>query len=130
MGLNLYLTNLFLEGGSGIQNIYALLKNAASSGQKIGSLIVFVAGVLMVIAAVVFIAKGLMSQGRGQTNWALTIILLVVGGVFMSAGAGGWGVLRRSTDAAANTLNEWTTKSPDGNWEKQDYTDEGGDEAE
>lgn len=100
------------------QNVTNLLKNAGSAFQTWGKVIVFVIGTIMVIAAVFFIAKGLMSQGRGQTNWALTIILLILGGVFMATGAGGWSVLKNVTGTTTNTLNEWADNNPGGNWEE------------
>lgn len=40
----------------------------------------------MLIAAVWQIAKGLMDQGRGQTNWFMVVLLFLVGGAFMYGG--------------------------------------------
>lgn len=72
-----------------------------------GSLILVVLGGAMLIAAAFFIAKGLMSQGRGQTNWALVFILLIVGGIFFGAGAtGGWDFLKNVSGGLSDTANE------------------------
>ena len=54
------------------------------AGQWAGYFVAFLGLVLMVIA-VVQIVKGFASHGRGQTNWLMTIAMLLVGG-FMFAG--------------------------------------------
>jgi hypothetical protein len=69
-----------------------------------GQVIVVIIGVIMVIVGVFLIAKGLMSQGRGQTNWFLAIVLLLIGGCL--AFAGGWGWLQDVGNGARNQLNE------------------------
>lgn len=64
------------------------------------------------IASVYFIAKGLMSQGRGQTNWALTFLLLIIGGAFMATSAGGatgWSLLEQISGGARQTIEDLGT---------------------
>lgn len=71
-------------------DLNTFLNRLGKSMQTWGQLVMIVLGVAMLIAAAFFIAKGLMSQGRGQTNWALVILLFVLGGVFLAGGIGGW----------------------------------------
>lgn len=84
----------------------SFLTNLGTKMQGWGALIVFVIGTAMVIAAVYFIGKGLMSHGRGQTNWAMTILLLIIGGAFMATGAGGWGLLKDIAEGSKQTIDE------------------------
>ena len=84
----------------------SLLINLGRKMQGWGALIVFVIGTAMVIAAAYFIGKGLMSHGRGQTNCAMTILLLIVGGAFMTTGAGGWQILTDIAEGSKHTIDE------------------------
>ena len=87
-------------------DLNSFLENLGDAMQSWGSLIVFVIGTAMVIGAAFFIAKGLMSQGRGQTNWALTFLLLIVGGAFMASGYAGWDLLVDIADGAHTTIDD------------------------
>lgn len=65
----------------------SFLQNATSTLKTWGGYVIVLIGVVMVIVSVYKIAKGLMSHGQGQpTNWAVAIILLVLGGAFMVGG--------------------------------------------
>lgn len=68
-----------------------------------GAMIVMIIGTVMVIASAYHIAKGLMSQGKGQTNWAMTFLLLLVGGAFMASG--GWTLLNTMSSGFQDTIN-------------------------
>lgn len=68
-----------------------------------GAAIVCIIGTVMVIGSAWHIGKGLMSQGKGQTNWALTILLLIVGGAFMASG--GWTLLTNISNGSFDTIN-------------------------
>lgn len=96
---------LMTSGGSG-WSIDTFLDTLGDALHKWGALIVFIIGTVMVIASVYFIAKGLMSQGRGQTNWAVTILMLVLGGVFMSTALGGWDWLKDVSEGARQTMDD------------------------
>ena len=87
-------------------SLNSFLDNLGDSMQYWGELIVFVIGTAMVIAAAFFIAKGLMSQGRGQTNWALTFLLLIIGGAFMATSGGGWDLLVNISEGSQKTIND------------------------
>ena len=99
----LLMTNSDTSSGWSIDNFLNTLGDAL---HEWGAMIVFIIGTVMVIASVYFIAKGLMSQGRGQTNWAVTILLLILGGVFMSTGLAGWGWLEDVSKGAKQTMDD------------------------
>ena len=69
-----------------------------------GGLLIVVVGLVMVIVAVIKIAKGLMSSGRGQTNWVLNIVLFFLGGAL--AFGGGWGLVQGISQGGSDTLND------------------------
>lgn len=81
--------------GSFLQNLGNVLKTW-------GSYIVTIIGVIMVIAAAYQIAKGLISHGKTQTNWAVTILLLIIGGALMSIG--GWDLLVNVAQGGKTTI--------------------------
>lgn len=59
-------------------------------------------GIAMVVVALYQVAKGLMSGGKGQTNWVMTIALLLIGGVL--ALTGGWSTVGRLVNTGNATL--------------------------
>ena len=88
-------------------SLNSFLQNFGNAAQDWGKYIVFAIGTFMVIAAAFFIGKGLMSQGRGQTNWALTILLLIIGGALMAGSAGpGWDLLKDISGGSLKTIND------------------------
>ena len=82
------LIGMLMTGGGNSSNwsIANFLTNATSAIQNWGSLVIILIGVVMIIVAVYQIAKGLISHGKTQTNWAVAILLLLIGGVFMAGG--------------------------------------------
>ena len=64
----------------------SFLQNATETLKQWGGYLIILIGVVMVIASVYQIAKGLISHGKTQTNWAIAIILLILGGAFMVGG--------------------------------------------
>jgi hypothetical protein len=81
--------NAFLTNISGIAmawDINSLFKNAKNAAMTIGGSLLALIGVIMVIVAAVQIAKGLMSQGRSQTNWLFVVLLFIFGGAFLTGG--------------------------------------------
>lgn len=51
-----------------------------------GSGAIMILGVIMILVAAFQIGKGLMSGGKGQTNWIMALGCLVIGGMFLSSG--------------------------------------------
>ena len=64
----------------------SFLQHSTETLKKWGGYLIILIGVVMVIASVYQIAKGLISHGKTQTNWAIAIILLILGGAFMVGG--------------------------------------------
>lgn len=87
MTLNMLATYILADTSpKGISNI---LKGASHQLQKWGQWFLVVVGVAMVIYGIFQIAKGMMSGGRGQTNWVMAIGCIIVGGLLSVSG--GWG---------------------------------------
>ncbi len=72
-------------GNGGGFDLIAFFDNAAGYLKKVGHYIMVLAGVILVIVAVVQIAKGL--AGGRQVNWVMSIACLLVGGMLIF---GGW----------------------------------------
>lgn len=88
-------------------SVNGFLNNLNSSLFSWGKIIVVIIGVVMVIVGVFNIAKGLMSGGRGQTNWVLNLALFFIGGAL--AFSGGWGLVEGIAAGGAKTLNDLGT---------------------
>lgn len=65
----------------------SFLQNATTAVKTWGGYFIILVGVIMIIASVYQIARGLMSRGpQGQTNWIVAILLLLLGGAFSVGG--------------------------------------------
>lgn len=71
---------------------------------RYGSIAVSIIGVAMVVVAIYQIAKGLMSGGKGQTNWVMTIALLLIGGAL--ALTSGWKTVGQLVETGNTTLDK------------------------
>lgn len=83
-------------------NLYKMLR-------EWGNTLIVIIGVVMMIVAVWQIAKGLIQHGKSNTNWAVAIALLIIGGALASFGAtgtGAWEWLERIAAGGKNTINE------------------------
>ncbi len=88
-------------------SVNGFLKNLNSSLFSWGKIIVVILGVIMVLAGLFQIGKGLMSGGRSQTNWVVAIALFFLGGAL--AFSGGWGLVESVAKGGAQTLNDLGT---------------------
>jgi hypothetical protein len=88
-------------------SINGFLTNLNSSLFSWGKIIVVILGVIMVLAGLFQIGKGLMSGGRSQTNWVVAIALFFLGGAL--AFSGGWGLVQSVAQGGAQTLNDLGT---------------------
>ena len=95
-------------GGGSKFDIITFLDNSAGYLKKVGHYIMVLAGVILVIVAVVQIAKGLAGGGRGQVNWVMSITCLLVGGMLIF---GGWNLATNLASMGADTINELGTGS-------------------
>ena len=83
-------------------------------GKNIGSwvkMIVMIIGVIMVGAGIYQVAKNLISHGKGQTNWIVTLALIIFGAILMLTG--GWDFIKTFSDAGQTTLNNAATGTDD-----------------
>ena len=60
--------------------------NLTEKAKEWGGYFIIFLGVCLIIISVVQIVKGFASHGRGQTNWLMTIGMLLVGGFLVGAG--------------------------------------------
>lgn len=65
-------------------------------------IIIMIVGIVMVCAGVIQVAKNLISHGKTQTNWIVTIALIVIGGILMMTG--GFKVISDFTKDSQTTL--------------------------
>lgn len=84
-------------------DIIKFLDNTAEYLKKVGHYIMVLAGVILVIVAVVQICKGLAGGGRGQVNWVMSIACLLVGGILIF---GGWNLATSLARTGADTVAE------------------------
>lgn len=49
-----------------------------------GGILIVIIGIVMIIAGVYQIAKGLAGHGKAQISWPIAILLVVLGGVFVA----------------------------------------------
>lgn len=78
-----------------------------SMGKNIGSwvkMFVMIVGVVMVGAGIYQLAKNLISHGKGQTNWLVTIALIIIGAILMLTG--GWQFIKDFSTAGKKTLDD------------------------
>lgn len=86
MTLNMLATYILADkDGNGFE-LSNLLKSATGKVNDYAQSLVVIIGVVMVVAAIYQIGKGFMSGGRGQTNWAMAIGCLIVGGAICVTG--------------------------------------------
>lgn len=98
MGMELYSLVMPLmagdggDGGNSIGAVLGALRNALGTW---GGYVVGILGVAALIVGLWNIVTGMISHGKKQTNWLISIALLLIGGVLM-----GWGI--KSVQSLAN----------------------------
>jgi hypothetical protein len=85
-------------------SIDTFLENLGKKLTTWGQLLLIIIGIVMIIVGVFKIAQGLMSSGRGQTNWVINILLVFFGGVL--AASGGWKLVASVAAGGQQTLND------------------------
>lgn len=76
----------YLVLGAAKWDLGSFLKNSQTTLTNWIGLAVTIVGIVAVAYAIWQIVSGLMSQGKKQTNWAVAIILLLVGGALSASG--------------------------------------------
>lgn len=84
-------------------SISDLLKNTQSAVQTWGGLLITLLGCVLIIVGVVKIVMGLISHGKKPTNWAVIIIMIIVGGALAF---GGWSLASSVAQGAGDTIND------------------------
>lgn len=70
----------------GAWDLGSFLQNMTETIKTWGGYFIILIGVVMIIVSVYQIAKGLITHGRGQTNWFVAVFLLILGGAFAVGG--------------------------------------------
>lgn len=83
-----------------ISGFLGALQRSALNYVKIIAMLV---GIVMVGVGIYQIAKNLISHGKGQTNWVITFLLIVIGGTL--ALTSGWSVIGNAVKGGSNTLD-------------------------
>lgn len=93
--------------GNSSWSIVGFLSNTQNLLEVIGPIIVVIIGLILLIAALVKIGKGLMGGGRAQTNWVLNILMFFFGGALCFGG--GWNLVKDISSGGASTLEQLGT---------------------
>lgn len=81
----------------------SFLQNATGTLKTWGGYFIVLIGVVMLIFGVFKAGKALMSKGQGQDNWAIIIILIILGGAFI---AGGWTFVETISKGGKKTIED------------------------
>ena len=84
-----------------ISGFLSALQASAANYVKI---IILIIGLVMVGVGIYQVAKNLISHGKGQTNWVVTALLIIVGGTLMLNS--GWTVIGNIAKGGSQTLND------------------------
>lgn len=106
------------SGSKGLSQFFGALTESVQGYVRI---IIMLIGIVMVGFGVYQIAKNLISHGKAQTNWFVTIALIVFGGIFMLSS--GFSVLRSFTDATKSTVSDLSQGTADTNKKPGDLND-------
>ena len=93
------------------------LKALNESLNGYGKIIMVIIGVAMIIVGIYQVAKNLISHGKAQTNWFITIALIVVGGIF--ALSSGWETLGSFVKGSQGSVDQMMQGTPDAPGEPQ-----------
>lgn len=110
-GMNKLVGVLATVGGDGGSNkvtentkwrLDTFLQNLAGTAKTWGGYFIVFLGIVMIIVSAWQLGSGLMSHGKKQTNWAVAVILLILGGAFA---VGGFNFLSNIASGGAATIN-------------------------
>lgn len=94
-------TALMANNAWTISGFLGALQRSAMNYVKI---IILIVGIVMVGVGIYQVAKNLISHGKGQTNWVITALLIIVGGTLMLGS--GWDVIKNVSKGGSNTLDD------------------------
>ena len=84
--------------------IGGFLSALQASAANYVKIIILIIGLVMVGVGIYQVAKNLISHGKGQTNWVVTALLIIVGGTLMLNS--GWTVIGNIAKGGSQTLND------------------------
>jgi hypothetical protein len=89
---------------TGAWDLVSFLENAKDYGTILGGGVVTIIGLIILIAAVVFILKKFLGNGQGpEKSWPVIIIMIVVAGAFLT---GGIGLMLNISSGGQKTIEE------------------------
>lgn len=85
-------------------DLVSALTNAKNYGEIIGAAVMGLAGVIVLIVAIVFVVKKLVGNDRGeQKSWLLIIAMTIVAGLLLF---GGWSMIESIAEGGNTTIND------------------------
>lgn len=78
------------------------LKNAFKKLGNWGSILITIIGVVMLVAGIYQVAKGLISHGKTQVSWPIAILLILLGAALAFAGV--WGIFEAVGTGTKGTI--------------------------
>ena len=102
---------LSATGSGGGWTISNFITSAQKSVMSYVQVIILIIGVVMVGFGIFQVAKNLISHGKGQTNWVVTIALIVIGGTLMLTS--GWSVIKNVGNGVSGSLQNMGTGNAD-----------------
>lgn len=96
--------------GAGTWDLESFLTNFGTTLQKWGSLLFIIIGAVLLIVAIYKTAMGLMTHGKGQpVNWFVILIMFLLGGALLAAGAGSFGWVKDIAQGGKKTIEDLGT---------------------
>lgn len=80
------------------------LDNAFKTLGTWGKVIITIIGVVMLVAGIYQVAKGLISHGKTQVSWPVAILLILIGGALAFASM--WDTLKNIGQGSKETIQE------------------------
>lgn len=90
---------IFAANGWTLENF---LNNAFKKLKGWGGILVTIIGIVMLVAGIYQVAKGLISHGKTQVSWPIAIILILLGAALAFAGV--WGLMSDIGTGARGTI--------------------------
>lgn len=70
-------------------NIGNFFKNLTSVGRAWGGAFISFLGLVLIVVAIVQLVKAFLQHGKGQANWLMIGLMILVGGYLLTSGIGG-----------------------------------------
>lgn len=84
-------------------NLGSFFKNLTSVGETWGGYFIMFLGMILVIVAIIQLVKAFLQHGRGQSNWLMIALMILVGGYLFATGFNG---VKTFADFGQQTLKD------------------------